>query len=131
MPGVFLGVIGSLVVALALGQLPHSHPIIPSLNFTFPGSGNTLGHKANGTISLPTGVAVGSFLTLHGDLPSGETGTVTVEGAYDQGEWRVLASVPVADDSYEARFPVNQPGLLQIRVTYPDGHRSVGETQVG
>jgi hypothetical protein len=121
----------SLVVALALGQLPRSHPLIPSLHFKLSGSSSPLRPAITGSISLPAAVTLGSFLTLHGTLPAGETGIVTVDGAYEQGAWQTLASVPAADGSYEARIPLNQSGLLRVRVTYPDGRQSEGETQVG
>jgi hypothetical protein len=104
--------------------------LIPSLHFTLPAL-STTHHPATGRISLPPAVSVGSFLTLDGKLPAGETGTVTVEGAYDQSAWRPLATVPTANGSYEARVQLEQRGLLRVRVTYPDGHQSVGETRVG
>lgn len=128
-PGAFLAVIVSLLVALGLGQLPRSHPLIPSLHFALPGVSGAAAPE--GTISLPPTAALGSFLTLHGELPAGETGVVTVEGSYDRGAWQPLATVPAANGGYEARVQLNQRGSLQLRVTYPDGHQSVGETQVG
>jgi hypothetical protein len=120
----------SLLVALALGQLPRSRPLIPALHFTLPALSRTVPAQRNGTISLPPSLQTGSFLTLHGRLPSGETGTVTVQGAYDHAPMRVLATVPSQNGFYEARLQLNQQGLLHLLVTYPDGHRSVGEVEV-
>ena len=83
-----------------------------------------------GKIALPPVVPVGSFLTLHGTLPAGETGTVSVEGAYRGPPWRLLATVPAADGSYAARIRVDRRGLLHFRVTYPDGYRAVGSVHI-
>ena len=130
LPGFFLAVIVSLVVALALGQLPRSHPLIPSLHFTLPSLSSAPPAAENSTISLPHSLPFRSFLTLHGQLAAGEMGTVTVEGAYIRPPWRLLAAVPAANGSYQARIPLNHKGLLHLRVTYPDGQRSVGEVRV-
>lgn len=131
-PGALLAVLVSLLAALALGQLPRSHPLVPVLHFTFPALfHDSAPAKANpDAISLPRRLPLGSYLTLHGQLPAGESGTVTVEGAYIRPPWKLLAAVPAANGSYEARIPLNHRGLLHLRVTYPDGHRSVGETRV-
>lgn len=125
-PAALLAVIVSLLMALALGQLPRSHPLIPALHFRLPGPATR-----SGSLSLPGSVPLGSKLMLHGRLPAGETGTITIEGAYGTAPWQVLATAPVEDGSYEAQIPLTQQGLLHLRVTYPDGHRSVGETEVG
>jgi hypothetical protein len=129
-PGALLAVIVSLLVALTLGQLPRSHPLIPALHFTLPGFSSTSLGSQTGKISLPSSLQFGSFLTLHGHLRTGETGAVTVEGAYDQAAMQVLATVPAQNGSYAARIRLQQRGLLHLRVTYPDGHRSVGSAEV-
>jgi hypothetical protein len=54
-----------------------------------------------------------------------------VEGAYGNAPWQVLASVPAADGSYEARLRLDQKGVLHVRVTYPNGRHAVGKTDVG
>jgi hypothetical protein len=120
----------SLAVALALGHVPRGHPLVPALNFRLPGLSSLQPSPRISTISLPRSLPVGSLLTLRGQLPSGETGTVSVEGAYIRPPWRLLAAVPAVDGSYEVRFPLDHKGLLHLRVTYPDGQRSVGEVRV-
>jgi hypothetical protein len=127
-PRAFAAVIVSLLAALALGQLPRSHPLIPALHFALPA---VPGAAKDSTISLPARLALGSTLTLNGRLPAAETGTVTVEGAYGNAPWQVLASVPAADGSYEARLRLDQKGVLHVRVTYPNGRHAVGKTDVG
>jgi hypothetical protein len=87
--GIFAAVIVSLLVALGLGQLPRSHPLIPQLHLGFPSLSNPAKPTA---LVLPSRLPVGSYLSLHGRLGSDETGTVTVEGAYGRGPWQVLAT---------------------------------------
>jgi hypothetical protein len=131
-PGVFLAVIVSVLAALALGQLPRSHPLVPALHFTFPAlSSGPPSTTTAATIELPSSLPLGGFLTLHGQLPADETGTVTVEGAYDHNRLKVMATVPAENGSYEARIPLQRRGLLHLRVTYPDGHTSTGQASVG
>lgn len=127
-PSFFLAVIVSLLVALALGQLPRSHPLISALHFRLPALSSP---AKTGHIALRSGAQLGSLLTLHGRLPGGEAGTVTIDGAYGGGRWHVLAAVPARDGSYSARIQLGRKGLLHLRVTYPDGHEAVGETAVG
>jgi hypothetical protein len=126
-PAASVAVLASLALVVFLGQLPRSHPLVPVLHFT------TSGHAASSTdtISLPSSLPLGSYLTLHGQVPTGETGLVTIEGAYAQGPWQLLATVPVTDGSYQAQILLNQPGALQLRTTLPDGHRSLGDVRVG
>lgn len=131
-PSAFVGVVVSLLVALALGQLPLSHPLIPALHFRLPALSNTAPKATTAsTISLPKSLPFGGFLNLHGQLSAGESGTVTVEGAYGQQRLKVIATVPAANGSYEARIPLRQRGILRLRVIYPDSHWSVGRARVG
>lgn len=125
-PRTFLAVFVSLVVALALGQLPRSHPLFPWLRLSLPATA-----AKTGTVSLPSNLPLGSYLTLHGGIPADESGTVMIEGAFDQAHWKILATVPAEHGAYAARIPLNQRGRLHLRVTYPDGHVAVGETEVG
>lgn len=130
-PSAFLAVLVSLLVALALGQLPAGHPLVPALHFNLPALSSGASRTTTGTIVLANTLPYGGFLTLHGQLPAGETGTVTVEGGYNHGRRHVLATVPAENGSYEARIPLQHRGLLNLRVTYPDGHHSVGSAEVG
>jgi hypothetical protein len=117
-----------------LGHVPSNHPLIPALNFGVPSlhdspkassTGATLGK-----ITLPRVVRIGSSLTLRGHLPRGEAGTVSVEGVYRRPPWRLLAAVPARGSTYTARIRLAGTGLLHLRVTYPDGHRTVGSLRV-
>jgi hypothetical protein len=131
--GASLAIIVSAVLFL-LGHVPYSHPLIPALHFTVPrppfltqASSTT---ATLGKISVPRSARLGSFLTLHGQLPSGESGTVSVDGAYRRPPWQLLAAVPAQDGFYTARIHLSRTGLLHLRITHPDGHRSVGSIRV-
>jgi hypothetical protein len=117
-----------------LGHVPSNHPLVPALHFSIPGlheSPNASSTGATlGKITLPRVVHAGSFLTLRGLLPRGETGTVSVEGVYRRPPWRLLAAVPADGSAYTARIRLRRTGLLHLRVTYPDGHRTVGSLRV-
>lgn len=130
-PGALMAVLVSLVVALGLGQLPRAHPLVPALHFALPGLATNSVSAEVGRISIARRLPLGSFLTLRGEVPAGESGTVTVGGAYTRPPWRLLGAVPTSNGRYEIRIRLNHRGLLHLRVTYPDGHRSVGETRVG
>jgi hypothetical protein len=131
--GASLAVIASAVLFL-LGHLPQNHPLIAALHFNIPRPpGLTHGSPSItrlGKITLARSAQLGSFLTFHGQLPSGESGTVTVEGAYRRPPWQLLAAVPAQAGSYAARIHLTRAGLLHVRLTYPDGHRSVGSIRV-
>jgi hypothetical protein len=136
--GAFLAVIVSAVLFL-LGHVPQNHPLIAALHFNIPrpprlthGSSSSpgLGKIGFGKISLARSAQLGSYLTFHGQLPSGESGTVTVEGAYRRPPWQLFAAVSAQAGSYAARIHLTRAGLLHVRLTYPDGHRSVGSIRV-
>jgi hypothetical protein len=132
-PGAFLAVIVSLLVTLALGQLPRSHPLIPALHFTLPGLSGAASPgviRPTGTINTPSTATVGSTLTFHGTAPP-SNGPVTVEGSYDGGQtWQTLSSVESANGSYDATITLSQRGQLQIQIVLSDGSKSVGSLVV-
>jgi hypothetical protein len=136
-PGVGLAIAASAAL-FGLGHFPQHHPILPALYFAIPkiphvSSTHSLRPNAQdpvGRIRLPSSGRVGGFLTIQGRLPDGEEGTVSVQGAFSQQPWRLLAAVPSASGSYQARIQLTRPGLLHLRVVYPDGHRAVGSMRV-
>jgi hypothetical protein len=126
--------IAAFVGLLVLGYFPRGHPLLPAFHFSVP-SLHGASHRAAAAvivarIALPHSAAVGSFLTLRGELPAGGSGTVSVDGAYVRPPWRLLAAVPATAGSYIARVQLSHKGLLHLRVIYPDGHHSVGSIRV-
>jgi len=138
-PGAGLAIAASAAI-IALGHFPTGNPIVPALQFSLPSiqahptptpqTPVTPQTPQVSTIQLPSTAQVGSFLTLYGQLPAGETGTVSVEGSYAQGPWSLLAAVPATGSSYSARVQLTTTGLLNLRITYPDGHTSAGDLEV-
>jgi hypothetical protein len=104
--------------------------MIPALHFNFSSLSDRPTVPKTGAIRLPRRLPLGSFLTLHGQLAAGESGIVTIEGAYTRPPWKVLVAVPSRNSSYEARLRLEHKGRLHLRVIYPDGHRAVGEVRV-
>jgi hypothetical protein len=123
--------IAASAALLLLGQFPRHHPLLPYFHLTAPSPRKvTPTSSATTLIVLPRNAAVGSFLTIRGEIPAGESGTVSVEGASLRPPWRLLAAVPATDGSYTVRVRLSQKGLLHLRILYPDGHRSVGSIHV-
>jgi hypothetical protein len=131
--------LAALVVAgvVALGQLPRSHPLVPTLRFTIPGwqreappRGPTydLTQPSLHQLRVPRSARVGSVLDFHGSLPSGTAGQVVLEGTYG-GPWHVLALDSTSGGDYTTRFIVPRRGLLHLRLVYPDGTRWVGSVR--
>src|SRR5947209_2671253 len=86
--------IAASITLLALGQLPRGHPLLATFHLRLPDL-HEVAHKQPAIptvtrIALPRAAAVGSFLTLHGQLPAGESGTVSVEGAFVRPPWQLL-----------------------------------------
>jgi hypothetical protein len=124
-PGAGLAALASL--AIALGQLPLHHPLLPALHI-----GGTSAPPAPvspvRTISGPSTAAVGSSLALHGTAPPG---AVTVEGSYDAGRsWMVLATLQSLDGMYATQITLTQRGNLSIKVVYSDGSAATGSILV-
>ena len=132
-PGASLAVIVSLLVTLALGQLPRSHPLIPALHFTLPGISGAASPgviRPTGTINTPSTASVGSTLTFHGTAPPGN-GPVIIQGSYDGGQtWQTLTSVGSANGAYAAQITLSERGSLQLQIVFSDGSKSVGAVNV-
>jgi hypothetical protein len=134
-PGAAAAVAVSAAILVA-GNLPRGHPLVPALHVNISTQHKTAPRSVPrptisiGKIKGPSVGRVGGFLTLRGQLPAGETGTISVDGAFRHPPWRTLATVPTDGGAYIARIPLNQRGLLHLRVTYPDGHRAVGTIHV-
>jgi hypothetical protein len=122
-PGAGLAVLASL--AIALGQLPLHHPLVPALHF-----GGAIAPRASsvGTISGVSTATVGSHLTLHGSAPAG---AVTVQGSYDGGRtWTTLSSVQSIGGTYTATVQLAQRGDLSLKVIYANGSTATGSVVV-
>jgi hypothetical protein len=118
--------------ALALGQFPRGHPLVPTLHFKLPGIGHRVApptKPAVFSLNGPTTATVGSTLTLRGSSSSSVTGVVTITGSYGDG-WKTLATTAMQSGSYQAQVKLWRRGRLRLRVTYPDGSKAVGTITV-
>ncbi|HEY2354957.1 MAG TPA: hypothetical protein VGH79_08695 [Gaiellaceae bacterium] len=118
-PGVGLAVLVS--GALALGQLPLNHPLVPAFQI----GGRT---APAATLSLPPTAALGSTLSVQG---TAATGPVTVNGSYDGGRtWIVLSSSQSIDGVYTTEIHLAQQGELSIKIVFADGSTATGSIVV-
>jgi hypothetical protein len=78
----------------------------------------------------PTVVRAGSVMTERGTLPSGVVGTVLVLARWNGGAWMRLASSYSDHGSYFVRFPLDQPGVVDLRVQLPNGPEGVSTVTV-
>ena len=126
--------IATSTALLALGQIPRGHPLLPAFHFTLPSLHRAAQKLPTAPtierITLPRTATSGSFLTLRGQLAGGKSGTVSIEGATIRPPWRLLAAVPATDGSYTARIRLSHTGFLHLRISYPDGHHSIGSIRV-
>ena len=122
-----LAVAVSAALLIFGGHLLLRHLLGPAPN---PAHASRVLASAVGKIRLPANVRVGSILTIHCELPPGESGTVSVEGAYGRPPWQTLAVAARSGNAYAARIHLGRTGLLHLRITYPDGHRAVGAVRV-
>ena len=123
----------------ALGHFPAGNPLVPALHFNIggsstvtPGSAPPIIGAAKPTVRLtgPTAVRVGSFLTFHGPVPTGDEGSVSVLGSLNGGVWRTLAVADGSSGSYLARIALNTRGSLRVRVHFKDGAEAAQTIQV-
>jgi len=116
-PGAGVAVLAT--IAIALGQLPLHHPLVPAFH---------IGPAPAAALDLPPSASVGSSLELHGTAP---TGPVTVEGSYDGGQtWTVLSSAQSTGGTYATALQLTQQGTLSIKILFTDGSTATGSILV-
>jgi len=126
--GALLAVAVSLGL-FVLGHVPASRPLVPFLDFrlpALPGSSSNVGR-----IDLGDGTArLGSRLALHGTVPHDALGQVTIERSFDGSIWETVAVVDGTAGTYDATVPLDRLGLVQLRIVFANGQRSVGALTV-
>jgi hypothetical protein len=124
------------VAALALGNYPRSHPILPVLHV---GAGAPAApadapivptHAPTVRLAGPGVVPAHSLVTFHGDVPTGDEGAVRVLGSFDGGPWRRLAVADGSSGRYLARIALDRPGTMRIRIVFRDGAEAVKTLRV-
>lgn len=94
-------------------RLPHTSPspAPPSPRYT--------------TMSGPSSVPRGTYMTVTGTLPPGESGPIIVEGRWESGPWYQLASTNSSDSGFRVRYALLRPGIVHVRLALPDGNYAV------
>jgi hypothetical protein len=119
-----------------LGHVPKGDPVVPALHFRIPGVARArpsppLPRRHVLPLRLPAVGAVSSSLTIRGRAPGYGGRFVVVEGSWNRRGWRTLAASRIGRrGAYHARFRLTRTGRLRVRLTYPDGTRSVGVMRV-
>jgi hypothetical protein len=77
------------------------------------------------TMSGPSSVPRGTYLTVTGTLSPGESGPVVVEGQWESGAWYELASTNASNGGFRLRYALARPGVVHVRLALPDGDYAV------
>jgi hypothetical protein len=93
-------------------RLPHTYPTStapapPSPRYT--------------TMSGPSSVPRGAYMTVTGTLPAGESGPIVVEGQWESGPWYELASTNASNGEFRVRYTLPRRGIVHVRLALPDG----------
>gem|GEM_PF-5099362 len=77
------------------------------------------------TMSGPSSVPRGTYMTVTGTLPPGESGPIIVEGQWESGPWYELASTNASNGGFRVRYTLPRPGIVHVRLALPDGDYAV------
>jgi len=81
-------------------------------------------------MSGPSTVPSGAYMTITGTLRPGESGPIIVEGRWESGPWYELASTTVSSGSFRVRYALQRPGIVHVRLAFPDGNYAVHTVDV-
>ena len=82
------------------------------------------------TMSGPSSVPRGTYMTVTGTLRPGESGPIVVEGKWESGPWYELASTTAGSGSFRVRYALPRPGIVHVRLALPDGDYAVNTVDV-
>jgi len=77
------------------------------------------------TMSGPSSVPRGTYMTVTGTLPQGESGPIIVEGQWESGPWYELASTNTSNRGFRVRYTLPRPGVVHVRLAFPNGDYAV------
>jgi hypothetical protein len=126
--------------AIALGQFPNGHPVVPA--FSLWGGGNQQAAPAQASSSSfgidrtmrlrgPTTASHGSSYTLSGRTGTVNlarvTGTVVLRGSLDRGRWIALSQTSTdRRGRFSMTIRLRHRGSLRLRLSTPDGYVATG-----
>ena len=67
----------------------------------------------------------GTYMTVTGTLPPGESGPIIVEGRWKSGPWYELASTNASSGGFRVPYTLPRPGVVHIRLAFPNGDYAV------
>jgi uncharacterized Zn-binding protein involved in type VI secretion len=115
---------GAALVSLAVGGTVLRAP----LHLVRSGHHTTVLLPGHHTFPLagPTVVRTGDVMTERGNLAAGVSGTIIVIARWNGGSWVRLASAHSdANGAYLVRFPLDQPGTVDLRLELPNGDEGI------
>ena len=77
------------------------------------------------TMSGPSSVPRGTYMTVTGTLPPGESGPIIVEGQWESGPWYELASTNARNGGFRVRYTLPRPGVVHVRLALPNGNYAI------
>jgi len=77
------------------------------------------------TMSGPSSVPRGTYITVTGTLAPGESGPVIVEGQWESGPWYELASTNASNGGFTVRYALPRTGVVHVRLALPNGNYDV------
>lgn len=78
------------------------------------------------TMGGPNSVRRGTYMTVTGALPQGESGPIIVEGQWEEsGPWYELASTTASNGGFRLRYTLPRPGVVHVRLALPNGDYAV------
>jgi hypothetical protein len=126
--------------AIALGQLPSAHPVIPAFSLWGSGHQNAAPAQAisssfgtDRTMRLrgPSTASYGSTYTLKGRTGTVNlarvTGPVVLRGSFDRGPWIALSKTATdREGRFSMTIRLRHRGSLRLRLSTPDGFIATG-----
>ncbi len=129
--------------AVALGQFPSGHPVVPALSFSgperqaAPATATATSTRVVRTTQLggATTAKVGSTYRLTGRTgtvnQTRATGTVVLRGRWNGGPWNALATTSTDPQGrFALAIHVGHRGSLHLRLSTPDGYIATGTLSV-
>jgi hypothetical protein len=100
-------------------RLPHAQPMTP-----------TVAPPITTTMSGPSSVPRGTYMTVTGTLPLGVSGPIIVEGQWESGPWYELASTNASKGGFRVRYTLPRPGVVHVRLALPNGDYAIKTIRV-
>jgi hypothetical protein len=130
--------------AIALGQLPSGHPVVPAFSLwggnhqqAAPAEAISSGFGIDGPTRLrgPSTASRGSIYRLKGQTGTVNlarvTGMVVLRGSLDRGRWIALSKTSTdREGRFSMTIHLRHRGSLRLRLSTPDGFVATGTLRV-